>query len=111
MSVVAQTLFEETAVPNVDTTMYTAPTNSRVYIDKLTVTNPTAGALTITVNLVPSGGSVASTNVITSAYSIAAGGSYTFPEIVGHILGAGAFISAVGSAAGLNMRASGRVMT
>ena len=110
MTVTAKTLVESQAMPASATTYYTAPTGTRTYIDKLTATNTTGSPITVTVNLVPAAGSAATANVITSAQAIAAGQVYSFPEIVGHVLNAGDFISVTPSAVGVNLRASGREM-
>ena len=49
---------------------------SRAIIDKFSGTNRTAGAATLQVNIVPSGGSAGNTNIILFARSIAAGETY-----------------------------------
>jgi hypothetical protein len=79
----------------------------KTIIDKLTVSNPTAGVLTYAINLVPSGGTAGASNLILTK-SLAAGEVYTFPEIVGHVLESGGFISVIASSASLIHRASGR---
>jgi hypothetical protein len=94
----------------VQTTQYTS-TNVKTIIDKFTVTNTTAGALTISVNIVPSAGAAGATNLIVDSKSIAANATDTFVELVGHTLIAGDFISTIASLTGLTMRASGRVVT
>jgi hypothetical protein len=90
------------------TTQYTA-TNCRAIIDKFTATNTTAGNVTISVNIVISGGTAAASNLIVDTRSIAPDQTYTFPELVGQVLDAGNFISTIASAAtSLTIRASGR---
>lgn len=81
-----------------NTTYYTA-TNVRARIDKCTVTNTTAGAITFNLYLVPSGGAAGVTNQIIDTKSIAAHDVYTCPEVVGHWIEASGFISAGASAA------------
>ena len=109
MTVVAKTLYESAQIPTAETTLYTAPANTRTIIDKATITNTTAGAVTATVKLVPSGGSVGASNTVISAQSIAAGASYLCPELAGHILNTGDFVSALaGAATSLTIRISGR---
>lgn len=93
------------------TTQYTTPASTRTQIDKFTVTNVTAGALTIDVHLVPSGGTADATNKIISAKSIAAGADESLSALAGHTLKAGDFISAVASGSGLTIRASARETT
>lgn len=96
---------------NAQTTQYTA-TNVRTVIDKFTVTNTTAGAVVVSVNLVASGGAAGAGNLILDGKSIPSHGTYSCPELVGHVLMPGAFISTLaGAAASLTMRVSGREVT
>ena len=109
MSVQAKSLFNPLQIAAAETTQYAAPTGTRTILDKFTGTNTTAGAQTITVKLVQSGGSVGAANTIVSAKTIAPGECYTFPELVGHVLNAGDFLSTLCSAgAAITVRASGR---
>jgi hypothetical protein len=112
VSVTAKALIEPLLAQNAETTQYTTPAAVRTIIDKFTGTNTTAGALTLTVKLVASGGAAGALNTIVSAKSLAAGECYTFPELVGHVLNPGDFISTLASAAaGIAIRASGREVT
>jgi hypothetical protein len=112
MTVVAKPLFEGVFAAAVDTTQYTAPAGVRTIIDKFTACNNDAVARTITVNIVNSGGAVGGANQIVKTKSLLAGESYTFPEVVGHVLAAGDFISTNASSAGVvGVRASGREVT
>ena len=107
MSVVGKPFGTAAQIANSATTYYTA-TNLRARIDKCTVCNTTAGAINLTIYKVPSGGSASATNTLISARSIAAGETYTCPEVVGHWLEAGGFISALASAAtSLSLEMSG----
>lgn len=108
MTVVARTLAETAAIPAAQTTLYTAPANTRAIIDKMTATNTTAAAVTLSINIVVSAGTAGTANLVASAQSIAAGASYLCPEVVGHVLSAGDFVSVLPSAAGVNIRMSGR---
>lgn len=93
-------------------TQYTSPTSSETIIDKFTATNTSAGALTISVNLVTLADTAGDQNLIVELKSIQPGESYLFPEIVGHTLDAGDFISTIASAGtGMTIRASGRIKT
>jgi hypothetical protein len=95
-----------------ETTQYISPTGGRgVILDKFTGTNTTAGAQTITVKIVPFGGAVGAGNTIVSAQSIGPGAAYTFPELAGHVLNPGDFISTLTSALAITIRASGREVT
>lgn len=112
MTVTAKCLLEAKQAENAETTQYTAPTGVRTIVDKFTVTNTTAGAVTITIKVVPSGGAAGASNVITQTASVAANSVYTAPEMVGQILNAGDFISTLASAAAsLTIRISGREIT
>lgn len=86
--------------------------NAKTMIDKVTVTNTTAAAVTFSCNLVPEGGAVADANAVIKDKSVAAGDTYVCPELVGHVLEAGDAISMIASAAtSLTIRASGREVT
>lgn len=111
MTVTAKCLVESTQLTNAQTTVYTA-TNLRTILDKISATNVSGSAATVTVNLVPFGASAGATNVIVSSKSLQAGESYGFPELVGHVLNQGGFISVLaGTASAINMRISGREVT
>lgn len=112
MSVNAKVLIASKNAESSQTTQYTAGTGVRTIIDKLTATNYSAGALTISVNLVTLADTAGNQNLIVKAKALAAGETYTFPEIVGHVLSAGDFISTIASAAtSINIRAGGREIT
>lgn len=111
MTVTVKNLIAPKQAENAQTTQYTA-TNCRARIDKFTVTNTTAANATISVNLVPSAGSAAAGNLIVSARAVAPGETYTCPELVGHVLESGGFISTLaGTASALTIRASGVEIT
>jgi hypothetical protein len=111
MTVTVKTLIPSKQAENTQTTQYTA-TNCKTIIDKFTATNTSAGNLTLSVNLVSSGGSAGVDNLIVDSRTIAPDETYTFPELVGQVLEPGGFISAIASAAtALTIRASGREIT
>lgn len=96
---------------NAQTTEYTS-TLAKTIIDKFTVTNNTAGAVTYACNLVPSGGTASATNKVLPTTTIPSGGVYYCPELVGKALEPGGFISDIASAASsLVIDATGRVIT
>lgn len=110
MSVVARPLFTSKYALDAETTQYTA-TNVRTIIDKFTAFNTDSGALTLTVKLVASGGTASADETI-MIKAIPAGESYTFPEVVGHVLETGGFISTIASTTNkIVIRASGREVT
>lgn len=109
MTVTAKALFEALQAQNAETTQYTAPSGTRTIIDKFTGTNTTAAAATLTVKLVQNGGAASAANTIVSAKTLQPGETYTFPEVVGHVLNPGDFISTLaGTAAAITIRSSGR---
>ena len=110
MTVTTNNIIPSKDLEAVQTSQYTS-TNAQTIIDKFTVVNTSGGALTISVNIVPALGSAASSNLIVDNKSIQDEETYAFPELVGHTLAEGDFISTIASAAGLTIRASGRVIT
>ena len=108
MTVTARPLLTAQYAANAETTAYTASAGVRTIVDKFTGYNGTAGAVSLTVKIVPAAGAAAATNVMV-VKSIAAGETYNFPEVVGHVLESGGFISVLaGAAASIVIRASGR---
>lgn len=111
MSVTVRGIVEAKYAEATQTTQYTA-TNVRTTIDKFTVSNVSGGAETIAVNIVPSGGAAANSNLVLPARSLASGEVYICPELVGHVLEPGDMISTVASAtSSLVIRISGREVT
>jgi hypothetical protein len=111
MAVTVKNIIPAKQAENTQTTQYTA-TGCRTYIDKFTVTNTSAANVAFSVNLVASGGSAGVSNLVLSAKNIVPGETYLCPELVGHVLEPGGFISTLGGAAtSLTIRASGREIT
>ena len=111
MTVIIKVLIPAKQAENTQTTQYTA-TNCKTIIDKFTATNTTAGNVTISVNLVISGGTAGVSNLIVDVRSLAPDETYTFPELVGQALEPSGFISTIASAAtSLTIRANGREIT
>jgi P pilus assembly chaperone PapD len=111
MTVSIKVLIPPKQAENAQTTQYTA-TNCKAIIDKFTITNTSASNVTISVNLVTSGGSPGASNLIMDTRAIAPDETYTCPELVGQALESGSFISTIASsAASLTIRASGREIT
>jgi hypothetical protein len=111
MTVSIKVLIPAKQAENAQTTQYTA-VNCKTIIDKFTVTNTSAGNVTISVNLVTVSGSPSAANLIMDTRAIAPDETYTCPELVGQALEPGSFISTIASAAtSLTIRASGREIT
>jgi hypothetical protein len=111
MTVVVKVLVPGKTVEATQTTQYTAGGVTTI-IDKFTATNYSGSAATISVNLVTVSGSAGNTNLITKTKTLQPSEVYTFPELVGQVLGIGDFISTIaGTASAINMRVSGREVT
>ena len=109
MTVAAKCLVEGKYAENAQTTQYTAGTGVRTIVDKFTGYSPAGG--TLSVNLVASGASAAALN-LKVVKTLAAGETYTFPELVGQILNPGDFISTLAAASSsVVIRISGREVT
>ena len=80
-------------------------------MDKFTAYNSDSASQTLAINIVPNAGAAGASNLIVLK-TITGGETYTFPEVVGHVLEAGGFLSVVASAASMVViRASGREVT
>lgn len=111
MTVVAKSLLEAKYAENAQTTQYTAGTGTRTILDKFTAYNGTVGAVTLAINVVPSGSAAGASNLLVSK-SLAAGETYTFPEVIGQVLNSGDFVSTIaGAATSIVIRMSGREVT
>jgi hypothetical protein len=82
---------------DVAATYYTVPAGTRAIIKKATFVNDDTGVVTVTINLVPSGGSAGYANLITKAKALAAGETWSCSDMENHELEAGGFISMVAS--------------
>ena len=111
MTVTTKVLIAAKTAENSQTTQYTA-TGLTAIIDKMTATNYSAAAATISVNLVTAADTAGNQNLIVKTKTLQAGETYTFPEIVGQVLAPNGFISTIaGAASAINIRASGREVT
>lgn len=108
MPIIAKAIIEAKNLENAQTTQYVA-TNVTTIIDKFTATNFSSGMVNVSVNLAVAGESTGNSNLIVKTRTLQPGETYTFPEIVGHVLSPGGFVSTLASAAAaVNLRASGR---
>ncbi len=111
MTVTARVLVPAQTANNTQSTVYTANGVTAI-IDKFTATNYSASAATISVNLVSGGGLAGNDNWIVKTKTLQASETYTFPELVGHVLNPGGFISTLaGTGSAINIRVSGREVT
>ena len=96
---------------NSQTTQYTS-TGVQTIIDKFTATNYSGSAATISVNLVTPTDTAGNQNLIVKTKTLQPAETYTFPELVGHVLPVSGFISTIaGTATAINIRASGRLVS
>lgn len=99
--IAAQNIIEGIDVP--DTTIaaiYTAPASVvRTRIDAISFTNYSAGAVTLDVQLVESGGSTGNTKYLLKSKTLAANETITPSSIIGHSVESGGTLEALASAA------------
>jgi hypothetical protein len=108
MAVNVKVLIPAKIAENTQVTQYIAQNVSAI-IDKFTATNYSAAAATLSVNLVTQFDSSGNQNLIIKAKTLLPSETYTFPELVGHVLQPGGFISTIaGTASAINIRSSGR---
>ena len=108
MAVNVKVLIPAKIAENTQVTQYTAQNVSAI-IDKVTATNYSAAAATLSVNLVTQFDSSGNQNLIIKNKTLLPSETYTFPELVGHVLQPGGFISTIaGTASAINIRSSGR---
>lgn len=108
MAVTIQTLVAPQAVPNVSTLLFTA--TSPTSIDALTLYNPAANAACkVTLNWVPTAGSVANSNM-TIEHTMQPGESYPVFGLIGQVMSTGDKLYAIAATTNLvNIFASGTV--
>lgn len=110
MTTVTTVLFESKMAEAAATVQYTS-TSVTTTIDKLTAHNTSASPVTLTINLLAPSGTAGISNRVVSKV-LGAGVTYTFPEVVGHVMTPGGAISTTATtAAVVAIRASGRQIT
>ena len=108
MPIIAANIIPAKNMENAQTTQYVA-TGVTTIIDKFTATNFSSGMVNVSVNLAAVSEATGNSNLIVKTRTLQPGETYTFPEIVGHTLPSGGFVSTIASsAAAVNLRASGR---
>ena len=110
MSATTVAIIPSKSAENIQTTQYTSA-DLKTIIDKFTATNVTGVSVTFAVNLVTASGAAGASNLMFSR-TLLPGQCYTCPEVVGHTLESGDFISTLaGAGASITIRASGRQVT
>lgn len=113
MTTTPKVLIAAQDVPNSATVLYTSPASGKgTWIDKATTTNYSGSTATLSINLVPSGGSAGNSNLLIKARSLAASATDQLPELAGKFLNPGDFISVqAGTATAVNIAVNGRELT
>jgi len=108
VAVSVKPLIPSKTAESTQTTQYTA-SNVSAIIDKFTATNYSASAATVSINLVSQFDTSGNQNLTVKNKTLLPSETYTFPELVGHVLAPGGYISTIaGTASAINIRCSGR---
>jgi hypothetical protein len=111
MAIIVKNIVPRKYAENAQTTQYTA-VNCKTVIDKFTITNVSATTATISINLVLSGNTPSSLDLVLKLKAIQPNETYQATELVGQSLESGGFISLVASAgSALVVSATGREIT
>jgi hypothetical protein len=94
-----------------ETTVYTVPANKAVKLAQGSLCNVTATPVTVSLALVPSGGTADGTHRVIAGYTLAANDTLPLGDYLGgHMLGSGDFISVLaGTANAVDVIISGAV--
>ena len=84
-------------ITNAAVTYYTVPAATRGLIKKATFTNDDTTPVTISINVARSGEAVGYANAISKTKTLAAGETWSCPDVENHIMEASGFISMVAS--------------
>src|SRR5688572_2695663 len=104
-------VFSESVVVAATATTYVPAELGRKTIDKCTAYNSDTVPRTLTVHLLPSGGTAAPSTII-MVKTLQASETYTCPEVVGHVIEPNGFLQALASTASvINIRISGRIVS
>ena len=80
------------------------PANTKRRVTSAVICNSTAIAKTFTAYVIPSAGTAGATNMYISARTIAAGETYTCPELVGRGMNAGGFVQVLADVTGMTFK-------
>jgi len=97
MAITPKAIVNGVNLTNAAATYYTVPAGTRAILKRATFVNDDAIVVTVTINLVPSGGSAGYANRITKERALAAGETWSCPDIQNHELETGGFISMLAS--------------
>jgi hypothetical protein len=97
--------FFQAALVTAQTTQYTTPSARQDVIKDMEICNTSSSAITVTVNVVPTGGSAGTSNAV--LYSVSVPGNQTLHWTGTIVMNASDFVSTATSATGITMTASG----
>src|SRR5574337_57738 len=95
----------QAALATAQTTQYTTPASRQDVIKDMEIANTTAAAITVTVNIVPSGNAAGTANQVLPAVSVPANQTLHWTGTI--VMNAGDFISTATSATGVTATFSG----
>ena len=100
MTITAKQMVAPQQLTNADALYYTVPTSTTGVIKRATFTNTSAGAVTITANIVPAAGSSSASNRVVDPQNtvLSAGQTYVSPELAGKTMPAGTMVRMLASA-------------
>ena len=103
MTITAKQMVAPQQLTNVDALYYTAPPNTTGVIKRSTFTNTSAGAVTITANIVPAAGASSAANRVIDPQNtvLSAGQTYVAPELAGKTLPPGTMLRMLASQGGV----------
>ena len=107
MAIIIKNIIPRKQIEAAQTSQYTA-NGVKTIIDKFTITNIGTSDITISVNLVPNGGSASNSNLVVKNRVIAPNQTYDFPQLISQVLEVGGFISTLSDSTNGVLSASGR---
>ena len=110
--IIPKSMVDGVSLTNAAVTYYTVGAGTRAVIKKATFVNDDTSSLTVTINLVPSGGTAGYANRLAKTKTLAAGETWLCYAVENHSLEAGGFISMLASTtAKVGCRISGYEVT
>jgi len=110
--IIPKSMVDGVSLTNAAVTYYTVGAGTRAVIKKATFVNDDTSSLTVTINLVPSGGTAGYANRLAKTKTLAAGETWICYAVENHSLEAGGFISMLASTtAKVGCRISGYEVT
>ena len=95
----------QAAITNALTTLYTVPASSQDVVKGIDIANTTGASISVTIHLVPSGGTASAATQLLPSVAIA--GNSVFHWTGMQVLNTGDFIQAIASASGCTANISG----